>query len=290
MGLDSLLCFSYKENTPKKGALLKFKTTQTSDRLPPVTLSVNSIIRIHEGLKSGQKQATQGVSADVSAKYENLLSKGEIVVKDISGLPNSTQEVLPIDRAIDRIVSGIDDVTRGLRKIYDADAAIPLLKEEEVVAEEAITFAQVSLPNGTTFLKGAWRAEWAEIVQMLSRLSAEGVSLRIGSFDFSPLVERLTRANEVYGKALKISYNEAHEPSILSSINEWGEALDELDTSVAYHHKKDAALRAQVFSSFFAELKYLEEVTAKDKARQDKIDQEKLAQEAKTITDPPGKD
>jgi hypothetical protein len=246
------------------------------------------VLRIHEGFKSGQKQATQSVSSDVSAKFDNLLAKGEVVVKDISGLPNSTQEVLPIDRAIDRIVSGIDDVTQGLQKIYDAGAAIPLLEAEEVAAKEAITFGQVSLPNGTTFLKSAWRAEWAEIAQMLSRLSAAGVSLRIGSFDLSPLVERLTRANEVYGKALKISYNDAHEPSIFLSINEWGEALDELDTAVAYHHKKDAALRAQVFSSFFAELKYLEEVSSKDKARRDKLEQEK--QEAKSITDPPGKD
>jgi hypothetical protein len=267
---------------------LKFKTTQTSERLPIVTLTVNSILRIHEGLKSGHKQALQNVSKEVSVKYDNLLAKGEVVVKDLSGLPSSTQEVLPIDRAIDRIVSGIDDVTRGLRKIYDADAAIPLLDEEVVAAQEAITFGQVSLPNGTTFLKGAWRAEWAEIVQMLSRLSAEGVSLRVGSFDLSPLVKRLTRANDVYGKALKISYNDAQEPSILSSIQEWGEALDELDTAVAYHHKKDAALRAQVFSSFFAELKYLEEVSVKDKAKQDKLEQEK--QEATTIPEPPAKD
>jgi hypothetical protein len=259
---------------------LKFKTTQTSDRLPQVTLSVNSIIRIHEGFKSGKKQATQNVRPEVTAKYENLLVQGESFTKEISGLPSSAADVLPIDRAVDRIVSGIDDITRGLQKIYDLESVIPLDHEEHIAAREAVAFGKVSLPNGTKFLTGAWRAEWAEITQMLTRLSE--ASHQIGTFDLSPTIDRLTRANDIYGKALKISYNDAQEPSILESINRWGEALDELDTTVAYHHGKDTVLRAQVFSSFFSELKYLELVAAKEKSKQ-----EKQEEEAKTLLDFP---
>lgn len=261
---------------------MKLKTAQTSDRLPQVTLSINSILRIHEGFKSGRKQASQNLSPEAASKYDALVSSGDSFSQEISALSGSAQEVLPIDRAVDRIVSGIDDVTRGLEKIFDLDSAIPLINTEIDVAKAVQLFRQAALANGTKFLIGPWREEWAEIAQMLSRLSAPGVPHQVGSIDLQPVIDRLTRAQEVYGKALKISYGDEKEPAIITSINAWGEALDDLDTAVSYHHKRDAALRAQVFAPFFDELARLEAANLKEKAKQ--------KTETQTTSEVPGKD
>jgi hypothetical protein len=261
---------------------MKLNTNNTSDRLPQVTLSANSILRIHEGMKTGKKLATQNTASEVSAKYDALLARGDDFATYLSSISGVASEVQPIDRAIDRIIGGLDDVSRGLQKIYDADSVISLTSEEQTAAQDATKFAQTALPNGTKFILGPWRAEWAEIAQMLARLKAPDASMRVGPLDLSPIIARLTRAHDVYGKALKIVQSEDTPQPILTSIEAWGEALDDLDTAVSYHHKKDAALRAQIFSAFFAELQYLEEASAKERAKQRLSDTKQAPKEEPT--------
>lgn len=244
---------------------MQWKTSGSRERLPQLSLSLSSVLRIDKGMRDDRATAITGVQAEAVDTYDKLLGLGSQIRTSVGSIPKPTKQVLPVDRTIDRVISGLYDIQRGLQKIFDPNGAVELTEVERDFAAQIDAFAQVSLPEGTGFLIIDTRDEWAEIAKMIERLRAPGLDLKVGPIDMTPVLERLERCQEEYTVVLKISGNKEKAVEIGTLLNQWDAELDRLDTIVAYHHPGNQALRQQIFDAFYKELQALAAARARER-------------------------
>jgi hypothetical protein len=225
-----------------------------------------SVLRIHQGMRSGRDTALQGTHAEITAAYDDVLLRGDTVVAVLAAAPKANPNPLPIDRAIDRVISGLEDVFNGLQKIFDPEGAVALTETERGIAHGVSALKQLSFPEGISFVIRPWREEWAEIQQVLGRLKAPTTTLRLEGIDFTLMVERLQRCQDEYGRALGIDYKGTNLGDLQAALDAWEEAMSWLNDAVGYHHRSTASeIRARIFGAYFAEQESLAAARARSR-------------------------
>lgn len=257
---------------------MHFQTTGQSERIPLQKLLVPSILRIVSEMQKHRDKALVGASPEVVLAYNDVILKGEVVRQKDAARPQDSTKILPLDRNMDRIFSGIRLITEGLQKIFDPEDAVALTVAEKSLVKTLQTFITKVFPDGFWFLRLPWREQWAENERTLTRLAQPETPKQVGPVDFTPIQDRATRVQQAFGDALGITGDPKAEP-LFAALADWEAALEWLDGTVFFKHRGDLELRDRIFAPYFAELKWLEQERQRrlQEAREEKKKKEEEA-------------
>jgi hypothetical protein len=228
-------------------------TPGQADRRQP-SLSVASVVRIDERMRTHRDEALVDVHKDIASAYDGVLAKGAIVRQEYSAQPAlGGRAALSYGRAIDRALAGLAELCSGLKKVFTPEPTVPVTPEEEDIFKAAAALEAALFPGGVRFLHLPWREKWVEGERLLTSAAAPAFVSKVGPVDFAPVLVRVKRCQLAFGKALGFSATPAPAP-LARAIAEWQRAVEWLVAVLSFYHFGDEDRRARIFAAYDREL------------------------------------
>ena len=137
-------------------------------------------------------------------------------------------ELFVFDRVADRTLSSFYRAIEAQSTLYSGDELLPLTAAQKAAREAAESLLAIAFPNGTSFLKLPYGAQFLAMEKLAAALAEPGPKAAVATLGIEPGAARIAAVTKAYGGFLGIGQPVKGPGSSVPVNDAWHEAYEAL--------------------------------------------------------------